>query len=268
VPAKTTDAFASTSPRSKRDSLDVNQGDDNDFAHLGIDDAPPMQRTSESRSVEMTPRANVSQEVRDAVHSAIVDSSAEISDSMRRGVVAGVDDAIALVRVQLQNELNSSRPGADSSVLYAWLSMFLDPIKSALDKLVGTSSATANTLAAVPDRRPAAPVSPPSPRAPVPVYFVTWDRRDGLKPERERALQQADTDAKASASQPAAVVCWTQYPPSPADQTRLRAKFVALQLFFVSNEEMCGTSPTRTYSQGFYDLNEWLVSRGLPKLID
>jgi hypothetical protein len=217
---------------------------------------------------------SVSHEVHAAIRAAIADSSAELGDSVRRGVVAGVDDAIANMRVQLQNELNNARAGADDSVLHSWLATFLDPIRVALDKLVGSTTAAASTptAAAVTTAAPPPPppvVSPPSPRGPpVPVYFVSWDRRDGLKREREIALQRADDDAKASDTESAAVVCWSHLAPSPADQLRLRGKFASLHLFFVSTEEMCGSASTRSCSSAFFELNEWLVARGLPKLID
>lgn len=231
--------------------------DDNDFTDVGGNNAPPPVNDAVSRAV------------RDAIRSAIAENSVELSNSMRRGVVAGVDDVIARMRVQMENELKAD--SSSGSILYSWMSLFFDPIRAALEKLVGAGAVTSTPAAAAAttavDSREQQPVSPPrSPRAPVPVYFVTWDRRDGIKPERERALVQADNDARTSGSQPAVVVCWSQAAPSQADQVRLRSRLTALQLFFVSTDEMCGNTSTSAISHGFYELNEWLARRGLPRL--
>jgi hypothetical protein len=186
---------------------------------------------------------------------------------VRRGVLAGADDAVARMHVKLQEEIDKARVGDRDSILTALAALLVDNNNrvSTVSSAPASASASAAKNIAV-STSSVASSSNSSPPPPVHAYFVSWDRRDGIKPERERTLQQIDGDAKSSGLQRAVIVCWSHVAPPAVDQARLRNRFPSLRLFFVSNDEISASTSTSNCSQDFFDLNEWLVSRGLPRL--
>jgi hypothetical protein len=201
--------------------------------------------------------------VYNAIELAMSESATELSDAVRRGVLAGADDAVARMRVKLQEEIDKARVGDRDSILTALAALLVDNNRATVSSAPASSAAKAKTVtAATSSVASNSNSSPPPP--PVHAYFVSWDRRDGIKPECERTLQQIDGDAKSSGLQHAVIVCWSHLAPPAVDRARLRNRFPSLRLFFVSNDEI--SVSTSNCSQDFFDLNEWLVSRGLPRL--
>lgn len=268
----------STHTRRDDNDMDYNYTDDGVAADAAAVSTTANRQSHHSTTSTISPRvaAPVSDTTESIVYNAIElamsESATELSDAVRRGVLAGADDAVARMRIKLQEEIDKARVGDRDSILTALAACLVDKRLAGSVSAAAPASAASVTVSSVPTTATSAAATKTVVSAaaeslsPVHAYFVSWDRRDGLKPERERTLQQIDGEAKSSGVQRAVIVCWSHLAPPAVDQTRLRNRFPSLRLFFLSNDEISGSQSTNNCSQDFFDLNEWLVSRCLPRL--